>query len=1054
MKAVSEEFKALTRKIKQQDVKLIVDNKNFDYKKLVYSFNGRLFKTIMKQIEITLKNANEIKDKNVNFQYGLNINNQFEYIDLGDYYIKDIEDSKKKDEITVTGYDKMLFFMKTFKQSELKITYPCTILQLVQKICEICKVDLYSTNFLNANLVVEDDFFTTQKLTCRDVLEKITQATLTTAFIKEDKLYFCKIENNLIQKIDKSYLTDLIVKENFGPVNALVLGRGDVEDNIEEVNAHSIAENGRCEIRFDENELVQYKREQIILDMFNEIKGLEYYSFKGSDVGIMWLEPCDCIELGDREDNFYKSYYLKANITINTGISSNIEADIIEETNTEYKVTTKEEKKHLKVERLAKKNEGLIQDLIQETSEHEKKITEVIQTMDSITQKVENIADLTREVSGTIRIQLDNCMQGELLELHIYGNNTVFERVFPSNNLYPSKTLYPRSYGKIAINKINLKSDIQPVIANLDIVNHQYNTGLQFCRSLIIPISEKGKKYTIFKKAGARFAVGTFDEEPAQGIIATNYISDENEGNGLTKLELTSTDNDKFLVVFFYDAYNDSESLATLYNSIEIYADYQEIELTQIKRGLRQFEDVCDELVLINNKLQVIRRIGVDNENNKYILENEKIEDLGELQIELSEGTNYIEILNYVANMQAKYVVRNEFTSKFATTVELKSAITQLADSINLTLSKKINEEDIIAALNLAILKESDAEIPEEIEKSIIQMIANILEIDADNFKLSRDGTMIALAGKIAGWLITKYGLFSPEIQDELHGDHSPSGLVSGNVLISEDLNGITFFAGRYLGKDGKPAFYVTPTGKVYGKSFDIFDNDQKDKAYIKMYNPNSQVGSYMTSDTMSAYNMIAGDGGVQGHCMHGRDGQNGHIYTVTWTQDAVNEPYYLAFWVDNSFVAFLENDTSDKRLKKDIEDIDEKLLLAIEEIQLKQFKLIDEETKKAGVIAQNVIYIFKKYGLNYKDYGVVYKRKKFANDRKLYYFVNYEQLLLLKIKCLENISKKQKKELRTLDDSVKMVKNENTLLKKQIGFLINKLNCEKEIEEYMKGDN
>ena len=155
----------------------------------------------------------------------------------------------------------------------------------------------------------------------------------------------------------------------------------------------------------------------------------------------------------------------------------------------------------------------------------------------------------------------------------------------------------------------------------------------------------------------------------------------------------------------------------------------------------------------------------MDNENNRYILENEVVENLRELQIELSEGTNYIEILNYVANMKAKYVVRNEFTSKFATTVELKSAITQLADSMNLTLSKKLNGEDIIAALNLAILKESDAEIPEEIEKSIIQMIANILEIDADNFKLFRDGTMIALAGKIAGWLITKYGLFSPEIQ-------------------------------------------------------------------------------------------------------------------------------------------------------------------------------------------------------------------------------------------------------------------------------------------------
>ena len=46
-------------------------------KELKYSFDGQLFKTIMKQVEITVKNANEIKDKDINFQYGLFINNKF-----------------------------------------------------------------------------------------------------------------------------------------------------------------------------------------------------------------------------------------------------------------------------------------------------------------------------------------------------------------------------------------------------------------------------------------------------------------------------------------------------------------------------------------------------------------------------------------------------------------------------------------------------------------------------------------------------------------------------------------------------------------------------------------------------------------------------------------------------------------------------------------------------------------------------------------------------------------------------------------------------------------
>ena len=469
---VSNDFKTRTKKIKQQNIKLGILNGELTVKEvhfmpvnvfnklpvwmlrkrqeviakeLKYSFDGKLFKTIMKQIEITVKNAVELKDKNVNFKYGIYVNNKFEYIDLGDFYIKDIDDDKGKKELVVTGYDKMIHFMKTFKQSDLQLTYPCKMLKLVQKMCEVCGVELYSTDFYNADLDVEEDFFTAQELTYRDVLEKIAQATLTTAFIEDNKLNLYKVSNDAIEKIDKSYLTDLTIKEKFGPANALVLGRGDVEDNIEETDEKSIAQNGRCEIRFDENEFIEFQRKKVIKGMFEQIKGLEYYSFEASDVGVMWLKPCACIELGDKEDSSYKSYYLKANITINTGISSDIEADIPEETNTEYKVTTKEEKKTLKVERLAKKNEGFIQDLIQETTEHSQKITKVEQDIDSINQEVKNIQDFEREITERNEVHLNETILGEgyVLNLKIKGSTENFKYLAPSSTLAPNSTLAP-----------------------------------------------------------------------------------------------------------------------------------------------------------------------------------------------------------------------------------------------------------------------------------------------------------------------------------------------------------------------------------------------------------------------------------------------------------------------------------------------------------------------------------------------------------------------------------------------------------------------------------
>ena len=469
MISVTDDFRTRTKKIKQQDIKLsILDGeltvkevhfmtvKKFNAlpvwmlrkrqeviaKELKYSFEGNLFKTIMKQIEITVKNAGELKDKNVNFQYGIYINNDFEYIDLGDYYIKDIEDDKGKSELVVTGYDKMINFMKKkFKQEDLQLTYPCTMLALVQKMCEVCSVELYSTNFFNADLNVAEDYFTAQELTYRDVLEKVAESTETTIFIKDNKLYLHKLADNPIEKLDSSYLTGLTVKEKFGPVNALVLGRGDVEDNIESKDDVSISQNGRCEIRFDENEFVEYQREQVVDEMFEKIKGLEYYAFEGSDVGVMWLEPCDLIVVEDSEENMYKTIYLTANITINTGISSDIPANIPEVTNTDDKVTTKEEKKTLKVERLAKKNEGLIQDLVEENTETSHKITQVEQTVDGISQKVESIQDVTEIIEGNKTITLENCVEGKLLELHIYGNNIVFKQLFVNDNLIISDDL-------------------------------------------------------------------------------------------------------------------------------------------------------------------------------------------------------------------------------------------------------------------------------------------------------------------------------------------------------------------------------------------------------------------------------------------------------------------------------------------------------------------------------------------------------------------------------------------------------------------------------------
>ena len=97
---VSQDFKTLIKKIKQQDLKLTIKDgeltvgeihlmpvkifnampikflkkrKQVITKELKYRFEGALFRTIMKEIVVTTKNAESLKGKNISFKYGLYI---------------------------------------------------------------------------------------------------------------------------------------------------------------------------------------------------------------------------------------------------------------------------------------------------------------------------------------------------------------------------------------------------------------------------------------------------------------------------------------------------------------------------------------------------------------------------------------------------------------------------------------------------------------------------------------------------------------------------------------------------------------------------------------------------------------------------------------------------------------------------------------------------------------------------------------------------------------------------------------------------------------------
>lgn len=96
-----------------------------------------------------------------------------------------------------------------------------------------------------------------------------------------------------------------------------------------------------------------------------------------------------------------------------------------------------------------------INNIEDEQEEQSNLITQISASLEGIEQTVSNIQNLTDTVQGEKTITLNNCVEGSVLELHILGNNEVFENLYPANNLYPSNTLYPSGDSRIVVTTEN-----------------------------------------------------------------------------------------------------------------------------------------------------------------------------------------------------------------------------------------------------------------------------------------------------------------------------------------------------------------------------------------------------------------------------------------------------------------------------------------------------------------------------------------------------------------------------------------------------------------------
>ena len=295
MKAVSEELKrSLKQPTTQRKGKILVNDVfyevyNVEYYSDVYDDGNVIGTAIASQLDFDLPYMPKFNT----FKYfdGVLVNGEYEFVDMGTF---NVFDEKDEDEFNkhITAFDNLIKFNMPFIDKD---DYPKTLYQELQNVCEQAGVELVNTSIVNGDFEVENNQFVNNE-NLKSVLKAICQVSGTYATIKEDKLVL-QLQNETDEIINKSQHEPIVWKRKTYGINQLILGIADVEgEYVFREDLEDIGANGIHKLVINDNPFAytQDKRDLLIDELFNQIKGFGYvpYELKGE-----WL---NYIEVGDK----------------------------------------------------------------------------------------------------------------------------------------------------------------------------------------------------------------------------------------------------------------------------------------------------------------------------------------------------------------------------------------------------------------------------------------------------------------------------------------------------------------------------------------------------------------------------------------------------------------------------------------------------------------------------------------------------------------------------------------------------------------------------------
>jgi len=617
MKAHTSEFKEtipllgreIDAKISYLSGGVLVELGKEDLNSITPNYEGSILKSVMKNLDID-SNVDIPVNTILNFQFGVLIEDEYEYLNYGNYVVYSSEKQEDTRSYKIKCYDKMLYSMVDYET--MNLTYPITIRSYISAIC--LKLGLVFKNasdeFVNYNRTIKKELYLDSDgnslgYKFRDVLDELAQATASTICINEltDELEIRYI-NDTNDTIDESYLKDINVTfgKKYGPVNSIVLSRAAESDNVYLRDEESVTLNGLCELKIKDNQIMNDNdRSDYLPGLLGELDGLEYYLNDFSSTGIMYYELCDRYNI-QVDENTYSCIMFNDEANITQGLEEFIHTDLPQESETDYSKADKTDRKLNQTYIMVNKQEGEIQALARK------------------------IVDVSKTTSGTDEVTLENAYEGSIHQLKIVGDlslvfpndsskygfsqiisedlivsqDTLISSGVPYQNdtLYPSSEIYPKTYKIVVDDEDEYKIDLN----YLNYINAEVHDEWVY---------EEGKQYIIrrvgINSSGEKYAL---DDEVVENLKDIELIMIKSNSN----IKLIANDNSILSATYLLQ--NDFTSTFTTKYEVTAEINIKANEIEQKVSGVADGEGNVTAASII---------LAINNDESSAVINADKI---------------------------------------------------------------------------------------------------------------------------------------------------------------------------------------------------------------------------------------------------------------------------------------------------------------------------------------------------------------------------------------------------------------------------------------------